>query len=162
MGDEVYQPQDDEEVPADVGPLEPGDTLVDRGAEPMEEGYSPPEKPLAVDQPGTTAAEQREGEPLDRRLAREVPEEPRPGADGIGDMAGAEGEPRDEEVGDRDAGRLVSPDEGAHAGTDAELLAFDVGVDGGARTAEEAAVHIVPETPENPGNPGNDEEDAHP
>ncbi|WP_055492695.1 DUF5709 domain-containing protein [Streptomyces sp. TP-A0356] len=148
MGDEVYQPQGDEEVLEDAGPLESQDTLEDRGAEPSEEGYSPPEKPLAVDERGTTAAEQRAGETLDERLAREVPEEPGPGGDGIGDMVDAEGEPRDEEVGGREAGRLVAPDEGAHADTDAGLLASDVGIDSGARTAEEAAVHVVPENDE--------------
>lgn len=129
----------------DAGPLESEDTLENRGVEPLDEGYSPPEKPLEVDEWGTTAAEQRIGEALDRRLARETPEEAGPEGDDIGDVAGGEGEPRDDEVGGTDAGRLVAPDEGAHADTEAELLADDVGIDSGARTAEEAAVHIVDE-----------------
>lgn len=144
MGDEVYQPQGDEVV-EDAGPLESEETLNDRGVEPLDEGYSPPERPLAVDEWGTTAAEQHRGETLDRRLARETPEEAAPGGDDIGDVAGGEGEPRDDEVGGSDAGRLVAPDEGAHPDTDAELLATDVGINSGARTAEEAAMHIVPE-----------------
>jgi Family of unknown function (DUF5709) len=152
MGDEVYQPQGDEVV-EDAGPLESEDTLNDRGVEPLDEGYSPPERPLAVDEWGTTAAEQHRSEPLERRLAREVPEEPGPEGDDIGDMAGAEGEPWDEEVGGPRAGRLVAPDEGAHAATDEELFASDVGIDSGAASAEEAAVHIVsePEGPEEEG-----------
>ncbi|MEU6369759.1 DUF5709 domain-containing protein [Streptomyces sp. NPDC046931] len=148
MGDEVYQPQGEEDVVEDIGPLESEDTLVDRGSEPMEEGYSPPERPLAVDEPGTTAAEQREGETMDRRLAREVPEETEPEGDGIGDVPGGEGEPVDEEVGGPDAGRLVAPDEGAHPDTEAALVASDVGIDGGARGAEEAAMHVISENEE--------------
>src|SRR5487761_1328647 len=41
------------------------------------------------------------------------------------------------------AGRLVAEDEGAHPDTEADLVARDVGIDGGAATAEEAAVHVV-------------------
>lgn len=153
MGDEVYQPQGDEVVD-DAGPLESEDTLNNRGVEPLDEGYSPPERPLAVDEWGTTAAEQHSGETLNRRLAREIPEEIGPEGDDIGDMADDEGEPRDEEVGGPDAGRLVAPDEGAHPDTDAELFATDVGINSGARTAEEAATHIVSE-------PEDTEEDTH-
>jgi nitroreductase len=149
MGDEVYQPQG-EEVSDDAGPLESKDTLNNRGVEPLDEGYSPPERPLAVDEWGTTAAEQRRGETLERRLAREVPEQTDLEGDEIGDMIGAEGEPMEEEVGGPRAGRLVAPDEGAHSDTDAQLFARDVGIDSGAATAEEAAVHVVrgPESPE--------------
>ncbi|MGV9243508.1 DUF5709 domain-containing protein [Streptomyces sp. NPDC003710] len=148
MGDEVYQPQGEEDVVEDIGPLESEDTLDDRGTEPLDEGYSPPEKPLAVNEPGTTAAEQREGETLDQRLAREVPEATGPEGDGIGDVPGGEGEPVDEEVGGPDAGRLVAPDEGAHPDTEAALVADDAGIDGGARGAEEAAVHVISEDEE--------------
>jgi hypothetical protein len=62
----------------------------------------------------------------------------------------------DEEVGDEDvdglllddgadprAGRLVAPDEGAHPDTEPDLIGRDVGIDAGAASAEEAAVHIV-------------------
>ncbi len=41
--------------------------------------------------------------------------------------------------------RLVAEDEGAHADAEADLVASDVGIDGGAATAEEAAVHVVDE-----------------
>jgi hypothetical protein len=47
------------------------------------------------------------------------------------------------EVGDERAGRLVSPDEGAHVDVDKDLIAGDVGIDGAAASAEEAAVHVV-------------------
>ncbi|WP_165990141.1 DUF5709 domain-containing protein [Streptomyces sp. YIM 98790] len=141
-GDEVYQPQM-EDVPDDVGPLETKDTLVQRGSEPIEEGYSPPERPLAAEDWGTTAREQREGEGLERRLSRELPEpEPEPG-DEIGDLPGGEGEPRDAEVGDARAGRLVGYGGGSAPDTDPELAGADVGIDGGAASAEEAAVHLV-------------------
>ena len=43
------------------------------------------------------------------------------------------------------AGRLVAEDEGAHIDDKADLVARDAGIDGGAATAEEAAVHVVEE-----------------
>ncbi|GJF31380.1 hypothetical protein KNE206_40800 [Kitasatospora sp. NE20-6] len=129
----------------DTGPLDPENTLDDRGYDDvLDEGYSPPERPYGVDRPGTTVAEQRDGESLDRRLARELPEIAPDDGDGIGDLADGDGEPVDREVGDDRAGRLVAPDEGAHGTVDREMLASDVGIDGGAACAEEAAMHIVP------------------
>ncbi|WP_055587985.1 DUF5709 domain-containing protein [Streptacidiphilus griseoplanus] len=145
MGDEVYQPQGDE-VTDDSGPLEPEDTLVNRGVpQVLDEGYSPPERPFAVNDWGTTAEEQNRGEGLDRRLARELPDQVDGDGDGLGDAVGTDGELLDEEVGDRRAGRLVALDEGAHPDTESELFASDVGIDGAAASAEEAAVHIVPD-----------------
>ncbi|MFF8959765.1 DUF5709 domain-containing protein [Streptomyces sp. NPDC014894] len=149
MGDEVYQPQtpDDNEVPEDVGILDSEDTLVNRGADPYDEGWSPPERPLGVDHTGTTAREQREGETLDQRLAEELPEtwDRPPDGDGIGDASDTDGEPLDDEVGDRRAGRLVAPDEGAHEDDEKDLLARDEGIAGAAASAEEAAMHVVPD-----------------
>ncbi|MGP3983691.1 DUF5709 domain-containing protein [Streptomyces sp. KR80] len=145
MGDEVYQP-DGSEQREDIGPLEPEDTLDDRGvAEVLDEGYSPPERPWAVESRGTTAAEQNQGEPLDERLAREIPDVPVPDGDGLGDKPDGDGELWDEEVGERRAGRLVAPDEGAHSDEETDLVASDVGIDGAAASAEEAAVHVVSE-----------------
>jgi len=43
------------------------------------------------------------------------------------------------------AGRLVAEDEGAHPDEEEDLVASDVGIDGGAATAEEAAMHVVEE-----------------
>jgi hypothetical protein len=53
-------------------------------------------------------------------------------------VSGTDGELRDDEVGDLRAGRLVADREG-----DPELDALDVGVDGAAASAEEAAVHTA-------------------
>jgi hypothetical protein len=41
------------------------------------------------------------------------------------------------------AGRLVAPDEGIGPDYDTDAIASDVGIDGGAASAEEAAMHIV-------------------
>ncbi|MFI1965018.1 DUF5709 domain-containing protein [Streptomyces pathocidini] len=146
MGDEVYQP-DESDQREDIGPLEPEDTLDYHGVEQiLDEGYSPPERPWAVETCGTTAEEQHEGETLEGRLARELPDLQVPDGDGMGDMTGGDGELLDEEVGDRRAGRLVAPDEGAHADEEKDLVASDIGIDGAAASAEEAAVHVVAET----------------
>ena len=56
-----------------------------------------------------------------------------------------DGELIDEEVGDARAGRLTEEDDGVRLDTDAELFAHDRGIDGGAASAEEAAVHVVPD-----------------
>lgn len=119
--------------------LQPEDTLVDRGVDDvLDEGYSPPEKPLGLDAFGTTAAEQREGETLDQRLAEEEP-----------DPAFEEDENAeildDNEVGRQRSGRLLAEDEGVGEDAEKDLVAFDIGIDGGAASAEEAAVHIVDE-----------------
>ncbi|MFI5756254.1 DUF5709 domain-containing protein [Streptomyces sp. NPDC051569] len=154
MGDEVYQP-DHSEVTEDEGILDPEDTLIDRGSDPFDEGWSPPERPLGVEHTGTTAAEQRAGESLDQRLAEEIPDQTVPDGDGIGDLPFGEGETLDGEVGEYRSGRLVAPDEGAHEDAEKDMIASDVGIDGAAASAEEAAVHLVPDPiyPENPENP---------
>ncbi|MFJ4922784.1 DUF5709 domain-containing protein [Streptomyces sp. NPDC088725] len=144
MGDEVYQP-DGAEVTEDEGILDSEDTLVDRGSDPFDEGWSPPERPLGVDHAGTTAAEQREGESLDQRLAEEIPEPDGFVGDGVGDLAYGDGELVDGEVGTDRSGRLVAPDEGAHEDAEKDMIATDVGIDGAAASAEEAAVHLVPD-----------------
>ena len=38
---------------------------------------------------------------------------------------------------------VVAEDEGAHPDEEADLVARDAGIDGGAATAEEAAMHVV-------------------
>ena len=52
----------------------------------------------------------------------------------------------DGEVGDQRAGRLMDPNEGIGPDVDKDLVGEDVGIDGGAASAEEAAMHIVGET----------------
>ncbi|GGS42645.1 DUF5709 domain-containing protein [Streptomyces griseoviridis] len=144
MADDVYQPTGSNEEQEDAAPLDMEDALDERTYDDtLDEGYSPPEKPLGVDRTGTTAAEQHEGETLDERLAQEVPDVTPPAGDGVGDRVDGEGEPVDPEAGTDRAGRLVAPDEGVRADTTKETVAEDVGIDGGAAGAEEAAVHVV-------------------
>ncbi|MGW5431450.1 DUF5709 domain-containing protein [Streptomyces sp. NPDC004059] len=146
MADDAYQPTGTNEEQEDAGPLDLQDAVDERTYDDvLDEGYSPPERPLAVTKQGTTAAEQHEGETLDERLGQEVPDVTAPLGDDIGDLPGGEGEPVDPEAGEARAGRLVAPDEGAHTDTVKEEVARDVGIDGGAAGAEEAAVHVVDE-----------------
>lgn len=49
------------------------------------------------------------------------------------------------EVGGRRSGRLVAPDGGGGSDNDDELYARDEGIDGGAASAEEAAMHVIDE-----------------
>lgn len=135
------------------------DQLEDRGVDDLlDEGYSPPERPRAVESFGITAEEQREGETLDQRLREELPDDPEdqhdpratpPADDGLvgGDdpdaIAVEDDFLGDPEVGDERAGRLVSPDEGVREDSEKDLVAGDEGFAGGAASAEEAAVHVV-------------------
>ncbi|MFF4793182.1 DUF5709 domain-containing protein [Streptomyces sp. NPDC001276] len=144
-GDDVYQP-DDSEIREDTGVLDPEDTLVYDGVDdPLDRGWSPPERPWAVEHTGVTAAERRQGETLDQRLAEELPEPPAWDGDDMGDCEDTDGELLDNEVGDVRSGRLVAPDEGAHEDDESALVATDVGIDGAAASAEEAAMHVVDE-----------------
>ncbi|MET9081737.1 DUF5709 domain-containing protein [Streptomyces sp. NPDC004237] len=146
MGDEVYQP-DGSEVQDDAGLLDASDTLDYRsGEEALDEGYSPPERPWAVEHTGVTAAEAQRGETLDERLAEEVPDLAVPEGDDLGDTWDTDGELLDDEVGDDRAGRLLAPDEGAHEVSDSDLFASDRGLDGAGASAEEAAMHVIPDS----------------
>lgn len=154
MADDVYQPTGGNEEQEDAAALDLQNAVDERTYDDMlDEGYSPPEKPLGVTKYGTTAAEQHEGEPLDERLAQEVPEFGEDTGDGLGDLPGGEGEPLDLETGTARAGRLTAPDEGVHTDTTKELVAEDHGIDAGAASAEEAAVHVVEGEPDEPGDP---------
>ena len=120
----------------DEDQLQPEDTLNDRGVDDLlDEGYSPPEKWSAGEGFGTTADEALEGETLDQRIAQEVPDVD-PYAEEGEDVGGPQ-------VGVERSGRLVASDEGARSDDDSELYAEDVGIDGAAAGAEEAAVHVV-------------------
>ncbi|MEV6943898.1 DUF5709 domain-containing protein [Streptomyces sp. NPDC051172] len=144
-GDDVYQP-DGSEIQEDSGLLDVEDTLVDDGVDdPLDRGWSPPDRPWAVERRDVTAAERQRGETLDQRLAEELPDLVMPDTDGIGDCEGTDGELLDNEVGAVRSGRLVAPDEGAHEDEESALVARDVGIDGAAASAEEAAMHIVDE-----------------
>lgn len=63
-------------------------------------------------------------------------------AGGDTDVPGAEFAEQDQR-----AGRLVAPDEGAHADTEKDLVADDVGISGAGASAEEAAMHVVEDLP---------------
>jgi hypothetical protein len=105
--------------------LDTADTLVGPAGDvdPLDAGYSPPDRPYALDDDGLTVAGQQEGETLDRRLAREQPEEMPVDLDR--------------------AGRLADPEQSGGMDRVDGLEGQDVGIDGGAASAEEAAVHIV-------------------
>ena len=136
----------------DEGQLSAADTLEDRGLDDaLDEGYSPPEKWRGSTAFGVTPAEALRGESLDQRLAQEIPDQPLPStgpwyrSDVDEEAVAAE---TDEfvdpaEVGDGRAGRLVAPDEGLDPDDEADLIGEDIGIDGGAASAEEAAMHIV-------------------
>jgi Family of unknown function (DUF5709) len=141
---------------------DPNDSLSgDPGYDPLDRGVAPPERWSAGMRSGTTAEEQSEGESLDDLLAEEEPDETEDELedaetedDELGDVEDLE----DEDEGDEDvdglllddgpdprAGRLVAEDEGAHPDEEEDLVATDVGLSGGAASAEEAAVHVVEE-----------------
>ncbi|MFJ7586785.1 DUF5709 domain-containing protein [Streptomyces sp. NPDC097617] len=142
-GDDVYQPQPEDE-PSELQP-DMDDSLGEFGTDALlDQGYSPPERPHAREGDDTTGEAQRRGESLDERLAREIPEQEPAAGDGIGDLADGEGEPVDEQAGGPRAGRLAPVAASPHANS---VLAHDVGIDAGAASAEEAAVHII-EDPE--------------
>ncbi|MFG1668283.1 DUF5709 domain-containing protein [Streptomyces sp. Y7] len=144
-GDDVYQP-DASDQREDTGLLDGEDTLENDGVDdPLDRGWSPPDRPWAVEHSGVTAAERRQGETLDQRLAEETPDLVTPDGDGLGDADGTDGELLDDEVGALRSGRLVAPDEGVHEDEESALVATDVGIDGAAASAEEAAMHIVDE-----------------
>ena len=118
------------------------DSLIDRGVvDVLDEGYSPADRIPASHRVGTTPEEQRQGETWDQRLMQEV-DEPDP-YDAAGDDE--QGSWDVDLTGGERTGRLVAPDEGAHETTERTEIAQDVGIDGGAATAEEAAMHVVPE-----------------
>ncbi|MGV0812101.1 DUF5709 domain-containing protein [Mycolicibacterium boenickei] len=112
------------------------DTLIDRGVDDLlDEGYSPPDR----------WREPRDHETLDELLAEEEPDP----AMQLDDVDDPDEQAGDNEVGDLRSGRLVAPNAGFGADEEPELLGTDVGIDGGAASAEEAAVHIIP--PSSPG-----------
>ncbi|WP_311211167.1 MULTISPECIES: DUF5709 domain-containing protein [unclassified Aeromicrobium] len=144
-----FDAQDNRDESEVLDQLQPDDTLVDRGVDDvLDEGYSPPEKWSAGEGFGTTPDEALEGETLDQRVAQEVPD--------VDPYADVDPEVYDDEVGDERSGRLVAPDEGLGEDTEKALVGDDVGIDGAAASAEEAAVHVVDDEPDDlsAGSPG--------
>jgi len=139
---------------ADFEVLDAADTLTGPlGDDPLDRGVITPERWSAAMQFGATAAEQEAGQSLDQLLAAEEPDiSPELGvdsekADGWDEnateadirrlAANAGPDPR--------TGRLAPEDDGGFPIANADYVARDAGIDGGAATAEEAAVHLVPE-----------------
>jgi hypothetical protein len=108
----------------------------------LDRGYSPREDWSAAQGFGNTPYEEATGESLEQRVAQEE-KEPDPYAEAER-LEGTE-DLDDGEVGAERAGRLVAPDEGVGEDEDKDLVGTDVGIDGAAASAEEAAVHIVPD-----------------
>lgn len=136
--------QDLDGVAEDDGVLEPSDTLEsdDLREDVLDTGIDAGEGYRGANRYGTTAEEERRGESLDQLLAEEEPE------------TGPDARWTDEDDPDDDdldveprSGRLVAPDEGAHPDAESRAIASDVGIDGGAASAEEAAVHVSDEPP---------------
>lgn len=132
-----YSVEDDDQ-------LQPEDTLVDRGVDDiLDEGISPPERPYAranLDHPGP--------ETLDELLAEEEPDPVSRLGNVLDELNGDDSDdesefPEDDEVGRARSGRLVATNEGFGEDDDSELFASDVGIDGGAASAEEAAMHVI-------------------
>lgn len=132
--------------------LQPDDSLEERGVDDvLDEGMSPPERPSREVAHRSTPREDAEGETLDDRLEQEE-DDPAARVDHTAESQEQELRDRDEngdpsdgfEVGDERTGRLVAAEDAAD--DDAGLpAAEDGGIDGGAASAEEAAVHTVEE-----------------
>jgi hypothetical protein len=137
----------------DYSVQDPADSLLaEPEGDPLDRGVAPPEHWSAAMRFGSTADEQETGESLDQLLAEEEP-------DDALDLDEDDDLPEDDEDSDEAdeyldglllddgadprAGRLVAEDEGAHPDEEADLVARDVGIDGGAASAEEAALHVV-------------------
>ncbi len=145
----------------DEDQLQPIDTL-DQGLDDyLDTGFSPPDRPRGSLAHGVTAEEQHRDETIDERIRQEVPEEGtaygapdnESGLDDDGLLGGDDPDAiaaeddwlGDGEVGDLRAGRLVAPDEGTGYDEEKDLVGEDVGIDGAAASAEEAAVHVIEE-----------------
>jgi hypothetical protein len=143
----------------DYSVQEPADSLTgepgEPGDDPLDRGVAPPERWSSV------IRTSGDPESLDELLAEE---EPDPALDFEDDEDVPEGRAAEGRAADGDdedeadeyvdglllddgpdprAGRLVAEDEGAHPDDEEDLVARDVGIDGGAASAEEAAIHVV-------------------
>jgi hypothetical protein len=138
----------------DEGVLDASDTLDDDAVEdPLDAAIEPTDRWSWASRFGTTAEEQGTGESLDQLLAEEEPDID-PYADATEDedeliRRGYESERR--------SGRLVTENPNTDADeydgedTEPDAVAWDAGIDGGAASAEEAAIHVV-DDPNGPGD----------
>jgi hypothetical protein len=121
---------------------DPGDAEGDQVVTGDVEGrlIAPRDHAIAADDFGTTAAEERDGESLDGRLAREQPDvltDESVNETVLGDDLDTPYHPAES------VGQIVEDSEGAGPDVTAEQVGHEVPV-GGAESAEEAAMHVVP------------------
>ncbi|WEV77947.1 DUF5709 domain-containing protein [Janibacter cremeus] len=144
----------------DEDQLQPEDTLTgtgEPGEDALDTGYSPPDSARGSYAHGVTAGEQEDEETIDERIKQEVPDphsaygapdnesgldRERSGGDDQDSIDADDDWLGDAQIGDERAGRLVGPDQGG-ADDEDQSWATDAGVDGGAASAEEAAVHVI-------------------
>ncbi|MER7444986.1 DUF5709 domain-containing protein [Micromonospora avicenniae] len=127
-------------VAEDDGVLDASDTLDgDRISDPLDTGIAAADHWSGANRYGTTPAEERAGESLEQLLAEEEPD-----IDPYAEVADDEDEliRRGYEQDPR-AGRLVEYDEGFRDDEEPDSVAWDAGIDAGAASAEEAAIHVV-------------------
>lgn len=144
----------------DEDQLQPEDTLVDEDVDDvLDRGYSPAERLNGSLAHGVTAEEQGRDETIEERIHQEVPDpssaygapdnesglddDDRVGGDDPDSIAAEDDWVGDGEVGDQRAGRLVAPDGGIGSDDEKDLVGEDVGIDGAAASAEEAAMHVI-------------------
>lgn len=145
MAEREYEEQPEAPDLGASAQLETGESLVGPpGKDALDASYVPPDRPFGLDDEETTAATMREPETLDHRLRRERPDV---GAD---EPAPEEGELVDSVAGDERSGRLAPAADTVIEGTGSDPAvestdAVDVGISGGAASAEEAAVHELDE-----------------
>jgi hypothetical protein len=122
MAQQDYEQQPEAADLADAVQDDTAETLVGPpGADPLDAGYVPPDRPYGLDDGAVTAAGQWNGGSLDERLRRERPES-------VPVDAGR-------------SGRIAVADADAAGQTPDDMDGVDEGIAGGAASAEEAAVH---------------------
>lgn len=115
--------------------LQQDDTLEDRGVDDvLDEGIVTREGWSAAQGFGNTAAEQQEAGGISHYLEQEQ-------SDGEDDDGEEDEYVDDDQVGEERSGRLVADDDNE------DLFVHDVGIDGAAASAEEAAIHVIPDEP---------------
>jgi hypothetical protein len=113
--------------------LQQDDTLEDRGVDDvLDEGIVTREGWSAGQGFGNTAAEQHDAGGISHYLEQEEP-------DGDEEDGDEDECMDDDQVGEERSGRLVADDGGE------DLFVHDVGIDGAGASAEEAAIHVIPD-----------------
>jgi hypothetical protein len=154
MSESIYEPGSDGIDQDDAVDLD--QAFGDENTDDMyDTSYSPPDREPVNTRFGTTLEEEQAGESFDQRFAQEVADpnlasDLEAGGDDTNDDEVDEDTIDEEdlvygEVGDKRAGRLVASDEGSHEDREKDLVGQDVGIDAGAASAEEAAVHVIPD-----------------